>query len=150
MGNALTDLCTRVFKKASSLYFLKNLHVTDIRTMLLFNIISLLDTFSPAICKLHNAVGKESLWLTGKPVMHCLLHLIISCKSMTSYSILEGSKQMEITTGDETWVHHYEPEPTAEHAMEAHAISFFQKIHVSALCQKALVEGVLGFPRACP
>jgi len=34
------------------------------RTMLLFNIISLLDTFSPAICKLLNAVGKESLWLT--------------------------------------------------------------------------------------
>jgi len=65
--------------------FLKNLYVTDMRTTLLFNIISLLlDTFSPAICKLLNAVGKESLWLTVKPVMHRLFHLIISCKSMTS------------------------------------------------------------------
>jgi len=66
------------------------------RTTLLFNIISLLlDTFSPAICKLLNAVGKESLWLTAKPVMLHLFHLI-SCKSATSYSVLEGSKQMEI------------------------------------------------------
>ena len=60
------------------------------RTTLLFNIISILDTFSPAICKLLNAVGKESLWLTAKPVMHRLFHLIISCKSTTSSSVLEG------------------------------------------------------------
>ena len=39
------------------------------RTTLLFNIISLLlDTFSPRICKFLNAVGKESLWLTAKPL----------------------------------------------------------------------------------
>jgi len=53
--------------------FLKKIfiYVTEMRTTLLFNIISLLlDTFSPTICKLLNAVGKESLWLTAKPVMH--------------------------------------------------------------------------------
>ena len=76
---------TRVLQNVSALYFLKNLYVTDMRTTLLFNIISrLLDTFSPTICKLLNAVGKESLWLTAKPVMHHLFHLIISCKSTTS------------------------------------------------------------------
>jgi len=89
------------FKKFPHFIFLKIfIYVTDMRTRLLFNIISLLlDTFSPAICKLLNAVGKESLWLTAKPVMHRLFHLIISCKSTTSYSILEGSKQMEIWRG---------------------------------------------------
>ena len=52
---------------------------------LLINIISLLlDTFSPVICKLLNAVGKESLWLTAMPGMHRLFHLIISFKSTTS------------------------------------------------------------------
>ena len=67
------------------------------RTALLFNIISLLlDTFSQAICKLLNYVGKEHLWLIAKPVMHRLFHLTISCKSPTTYSVLEGSKQMEI------------------------------------------------------
>jgi len=34
--------------------------------------------------------------------------------------------------------------------MEAHVISFFQKIQVSALCWKAFVDGVLGLPRAYP
>ena len=34
--------------------------------------------------------------------------------------------------------------------MEAHVISFFQKIQVSALCWKAYVDGVLGLPRAYP
>jgi len=38
----------------------------------------------------------------------------------------------------------------AEHAMEAHVISFFQKIQVSTLCWKAFVDGVLGLPRAYP
>jgi hypothetical protein len=38
----------------------------------------------------------------------------------------------------------------AEHAMEAHVISFFQKFQVSALCWKAFVDGVLGLPRAYP
>ena len=38
----------------------------------------------------------------------------------------------------------------AEHAMEAHVISFFQKIRVSALCWKAFVFGFLGLPRAYP
>ena len=37
----------------------------------------------------------------------------------------------------------------AEHAMEAHVITF-QKIQVSALCWKAYVDGVLGLPRAYP
>jgi len=32
--------------------------------------------------------------------------------------------------------------------MEAHVISFFQKIQVSALCWNAFVDGVLGLPRA--
>jgi hypothetical protein len=68
--------CTRVLQKVSELYFFKIF-------ILLFNIISLLDTFSPAICKLLNAVGKERLWLTAKPVIHGLFHLI-SCKSTTS------------------------------------------------------------------
>jgi len=67
---------TRVLQKVSALYSLK-VYVTDMKTLLL-NIISLLDTFSPAICKLFNAVGKESLWLTAKPVMHRPFHLIIS------------------------------------------------------------------------
>ena len=79
---------TRVLQKVSALYFLKNLYLCyrhENRTTLLFNIISLLlDTFSSAICKLLNATGKQSLWLTAKPVMHCLFHLIISCKSTTS------------------------------------------------------------------
>ena len=66
---------------------------------LLFNIISLLlDTFSPAICKLLNAVGEESLWLTAKPVMHRLFHLIINCKSTTSESVLEGCKLKDALT----------------------------------------------------
>ena len=34
--------------------------------------------------------------------------------------------------------------------MEAHVISFFQKIQVSALCWKAFVDGVLGLLRAYP
>ena len=34
--------------------------------------------------------------------------------------------------------------------MEAHVISFFQKIQVSALCWKAFVDGVLGLPMAYP
>ena len=38
----------------------------------------------------------------------------------------------------------------AEHAMEAHVISFFQKIQVSALCWKAFFDDVLGHPRAYP
>ena len=84
----ITALYTRVLQKVSTLYFLKNLYLCyrhENRTTLLLNIISLLlDTFSPAICKLLNAVGKESLWLTAKPVMHRLFHLIISCKSKTS------------------------------------------------------------------
>jgi len=73
-------------KSFRTLFFKKIfIYVTDMRTTLLFNIISLLlDTFSPAISKLLNAVGKESLWLTAKPVMHRIFHLIISCKSTTS------------------------------------------------------------------
>ena len=71
------------FKKFSHFIFLKIfIYVTHMRKTLLINIISLLlDTFSPAICKLLNAIGKESLWLTAKPVIHHLFHLIISCKS---------------------------------------------------------------------
>ena len=73
------------FKKYLHFIFYKIfIYVTAMRT-LLFNIISLLlDTFSPAICKLLNAVGKESLWLRAKPVMHRLFHLIISRKLTTS------------------------------------------------------------------
>jgi hypothetical protein len=38
---------------------------------------------------------KEVLWLIAKPVMHRLFHPVIICKSTTSQSVLEGSKQME-------------------------------------------------------
>jgi hypothetical protein len=39
---------------------------------------------------------KKVFSLTAKSVMHSFFHLVIVCKSMTSWSVLEGSKQMEI------------------------------------------------------
>jgi hypothetical protein len=39
---------------------------------------------------------KEVLWLIAKLVMHCFFQPVNICKSTTSQSVLEGSKQMEI------------------------------------------------------
>ena len=74
------------------------------------------------------------------------------CSSLFERYNREGDNFFNcIITGDETWVHHYEPETKRQSMQWKHTSSpFFQKIQVSALCWKAFVDGVLGLPRAYP
>ena len=43
---------------------------------------------------------------------------------------------------------HWKRNQTAEHAMEAHVIFFFQNIQVAAVCWKVLVDSVMWLPKA--
>lgn len=67
------------------------IYAIEISRTFIFNILFLLDTFSPTICNLFHAIRKKGFWFIMKWVMHCFLQLII-CKS-TSYSILDRSNR---------------------------------------------------------
>jgi DNA-binding CsgD family transcriptional regulator len=75
-----------------------------------------------------------------------------TCSSLLEWYNCEGDNFLNhIITGDETWIHHYEPETKQQRMLCKHMSSpFFQKIQVTALCQKALVDDILGLPRASP
>jgi len=41
---------------------------------------------------------------------------------------------LNIVTGDESWIHHFDPEEKRQHAIQTHFISSPEKIQNSAVC----------------
>ena len=56
---------------------------------------------------------------------------------------------LNIVTGDESWIHHFDPEEkTTEHAIQAHFISSPEKIQNSAVCRQDSFDCFLGLTKS--
>jgi hypothetical protein len=74
------------------------------------------------------------------------------CSHLLKQYNREGNNSLNrINTGNKTWIYHYEPETKWQNTYNGSTCYLqFQKNSVAALCQKALVDSVLGLPRAYP
>jgi histone-lysine N-methyltransferase SETMAR len=79
---------------------------------------------------------------------HKHMNLDICSRHLACYREEGDNFLQRIVTGDETWVHHYQPETKRENAMEASVISRCKEIQDATIGRQVDVDHLLGFSRA--